>query len=362
MDSRIIYDLAVKAGAKWPELVEAQFILESDYGRKMSGKHNPFGLKGSGTAVLTTEYINGEQIKIKDNFIDFDSLEHAVQYLVDRWYKNWRSYKGVNNAKTASEAAQKLQLEGYATDPKYASKLIRIMSTQSQYADLLEAVKHFKGEPHQVKAFQDLQSSLTAGQRAQFTKAWRTKPAAPSSPAKPKFPLDVPYFAQNDSKTNQGMRMCQSSSIAMRIKQIDPGAIRDDDDYLRIVNRYGDTVSQGAHQKALDQLGFKHQFRQNGTEKTLCGLLDKGIAVPIGVLHRGPVSNPTGGGHWLVLVGYDTTHFWCHDPFGQMDVVNGGYVTNAIGSGRNVRYTRRNLMKRWLIASNSDGWLWVIEK
>lgn len=359
MNESEVYAAAVQAGARWPELVVAQWKLESAHGTKLSGKNNLFGLKGSGTAVLTTEYVNNEKIVIKDNFIDFDSQQECIQYLVDRWYKDWRGYQGVNRAESMTEAAKLLQSEGYATDPNYANKLIRIMPTQSKHADLLDAAKHYTGEPHQIKAFQDLQSTLTAGQREQFTKTWRSKPAAPTVA---KFPLDVPYFAQNDSKTNQGMRMCQSSSIAMRIKQIAPNAIKDDDDYLRIVNRYGDTVSQSSHQKALDQLGLKHQFRQNGTEKALCDLLDKGIAVPIGVLHRGPVSNPTGGGHWLVLIGYDNTHFWCHDPFGQMDAVNGGYVTNAIGSGKNVRYTRRNLMKRWLIASQSDGWLWVIEK
>jgi uncharacterized protein YvpB len=156
--------------------------------------------------------------------------------------------------------------------------------------------------------------------------------------------------------------MCQSSAIAMRIEQIDPKIIGDDDSYLTIVNRYGDTVSQTSHQKALASLDLKAEFRQNGTEQLLCSLLDQGIAVPIGILHKGPISKPTGGGHWVTIIGYDEKFFHVHDPFGELDLINGGYPRTGPTDGKNVRYTRQNLMKRWLIASKADGWLWVIKK
>jgi hypothetical protein len=358
-----IHDWAVAAGARYPELVVAQWIIESGGGRYLAGRNNPFGLKAlsGGSVSLTQEHVDGRLVSVKDRFIDFGSQQDAVEYLVERWYKDFRGYKGVNNASSAVDAARMLQSEGYATDPNYAAKLVGAMSTP-KYADMVDAAESYKGLEHQKLAYRNLQATMTPGQREKFTKDWRNGPPAPVVPPQPKFPLSVPYFAQNDSKTNQGMRMCQSSAIAMRIKQVDPSMIGDDDDYLKIVNRFGDTVSQSAHQAALAHLGLKAVFRQNGTEAMLRGLLDQGIAVPIGVLHRGPVSNPSGGGHWVTLVGYDSTHFWCHDPFGEMDVVNGGYVTNRLGSGKNIRYTRKNLMKRWLIASQSDGWLWEIRK
>ena len=46
------------------------------------------------------------------------------------WYKDYKSYKGVNRASTAGECAQLLKLEGYATDPNYPVKLIGIMQDQ----------------------------------------------------------------------------------------------------------------------------------------------------------------------------------------------------------------------------------------
>lgn len=237
------------------------------------------------------------------------------------------------------------------------------MVNQSEYADIVMAAKCFTGAPQQIKAFQYIQSKLTQEEQKEFTNIWRNNPVAVSQATiSKKFPLAVPYFDQLDSKTSQGARMCQSSSIAMRIKQINPNLISDDDSYLAIVNRYGDTVSQSAHQKALASLGLHATFRQDGSEKLLCDLLDQGISVPIGVLHKGSVKSPSGGGHWILLNGYDATHFWCMDPFGEMDLVNGNYETNATGSGKNVRYSRTNLMARWLINSKSDGWLWIIKQ
>jgi flagellum-specific peptidoglycan hydrolase FlgJ len=38
-----------------------------------------------------------------------------------------KRFKGVNRATTAEECARLLVTEGYATDPQYAEKLIRIM-------------------------------------------------------------------------------------------------------------------------------------------------------------------------------------------------------------------------------------------
>mgnify|MGYP006270442163 CR=1 FL=1 len=364
-----IRKIAVTAGARWPELVVAQWHLESAQGTATSGRYNFFGLKGSGTTKRTTEYINGKQIAISANFIDFDSPEDCVNFLVSRWYKDWNGYKGVNNATSAINAAKMLQLESYATDPEYANKLIEIMSeyTKQQpagannimYANLVDAVVHFGHLEHQIKAFDDLDASLTTEQRKNFTDTWRK---AIKKQPQAVFPLDVPYFYQRDSKTGHGERMCQSSAIAMRIEQINPSIIEDDDSYFNIVNRFGDTVSQSAHQQALSYLGLKHQFRQNGTEQLLCELLDRKIAIPIGILHKGNISKPSGGGHWITLIGYDSEFFHCHDPFGELDLVDGGYPRIGPTDGKNQRYSRKNLMKRWLIASQSDGWLWIIEK
>ena len=118
---------AKAAGALYPELVAAQWALESGWGKKTSGKNNYFGIKGSGTKHNTQEFEGGKFVTINAEFEDFNSLYDCVVYLVERWYKNWKQYKGVNTAASKEAGARHLIKEGYATDPAYADKLIKLM-------------------------------------------------------------------------------------------------------------------------------------------------------------------------------------------------------------------------------------------
>jgi hypothetical protein len=127
-----VYAAAKEAGAKFAECVCAQWALESGWGKHFSGTWNAFGLKGSGSTVSTQEFINGKWITIQAGFIDFPDLTTCVHYLVDRWYKDFGRFKGVNRATSRNECVQLLVKEGYATDPDYSTKLIQIMDRQLQ--------------------------------------------------------------------------------------------------------------------------------------------------------------------------------------------------------------------------------------
>ena len=95
----------------------------------------------------------------------------------------------------------------------------------------------------------------------------------------------------------------------------------------------------------------------NGTEELLTQILDSDTPIPIGILHHGFVDQPSGGGHWICLIGYDEKYFHVHDPFGELSLISGGYPKAGPSDGKFQKYTRKNLMKRWLIASDHDGWL-----
>lgn len=122
-----VMDAARVAGAKFPQVVAAQWALESGYGKHTSGKNNYFGLKGPGTKKTTQEFINGAMQTVTASFLDFDSLFDCVQYLVKKWYKPYKWFNGVNRANSPEECARLLVIEGYATDPQYSQKLVRIM-------------------------------------------------------------------------------------------------------------------------------------------------------------------------------------------------------------------------------------------
>lgn len=355
------YDLGKAAGAKFPELVAAQAALESGWGKHLSGKNNYFGIKGSpGTVVKTQEWVVNKFMTVEDEFKDFDSSLECVRHLVDRWYKDWRGYEGVDRADNRDDAAQLLQDEGYATDPVYPELLIGLMDDNQPEEDyfLERAAACYAAEPHEIAAWRELEHLLDGDILEAFKKAYRgireEVPVVESDAIKV---LDAPYFYQRDSKTGQGERMCFSSAMAMALDYLRPEVIEGDDDwYLSIVNYFGDSTSSTAQVKAARSLGFDASFHSDGRQEDLVSLLDNGTPVPIGVLHKGSVSHPTGGGHWVTLVGHDKTHFIVHDPFGEMDLIGGGYLAAGPTDGEFVRYSKENLMKRWLIQSDNDGW------
>ena len=166
------------------------------------------------------------------------------------------------------------------------------------------------------------------------------------------------YYLQRDSATSHGDRMCFSSTCAMAIKFLHPDALlgsNADDDYLRTVLKYGDTTQSTSQIKACQQYGVLASFYQKGTKQSLLNELKAGYPVATGILHKGHVSRPTGGGHWMLLIGDDGENGIFHDPYGEMDNVNGGYVTIGRG-GKDVKYSWHNWLKRWEVEGKGSGW------
>ena len=167
--------------------------------------------------------------------------------------------------------------------------------------------------------------------------------------------LVVPYFSQRDNKKDP-MRTCFSSSCAMLLASLDPDAIEGDDEYINEVYKYGDSTEASAQLAALKHFGVDAKFVQNADWALVESQLKKGIPVPMGVLHKGPVSNPVGGGHWICCVGVtaDKTKLWIHDPFGELDLVSGGYVST---DGKYRLYSKKNLGPRFLVEGSKSGWI-----
>nr|WP_024967725.1 flagellar assembly peptidoglycan hydrolase FlgJ [Pantoea sp. IMH] len=126
----------VSAGTGIPHhLILAQAALESGWGQRQimtaDGRpsHNLFGIKATGswqgktTEITTTEYENGEAKKVKAKFRVYDSYFEALNDYVSLITKNPR-YAAVTTADTPEQGARALQAAGYATDPKYAQKLV----------------------------------------------------------------------------------------------------------------------------------------------------------------------------------------------------------------------------------------------
>jgi hypothetical protein len=176
-------------------------------------------------------------------------------------------------------------------------------------------------------------------------------------------PLQVPWYAQMDSTDRaQAARMCFSSSCAMLLQYLKPGTLsgpNGDDQYLKRVLTYGDTTDAKAQVRALSSFGVKARFTQAGNWADIERQINAGIPVPCGFLHRGPVSAPSGGGHWLIVVGFTQTHLIVHDPFGEADLVAGKTLG---GVARFARYSRQNFGLRWMVEGAGTGWAILAER
>ncbi len=146
---------ASRASGVPAELILAQAALETGWGRheiathQGRNSHNLFGIKagsrwqGQTTDIVTHEYLNGQRTRMVDTFRVYDSFEHAFTDYANLIGNNPR-YKGVVEAPNAAQAARALQSGGYATDPRYAEKLVAIMNTMGPLPagqDLLAAAR-----------------------------------------------------------------------------------------------------------------------------------------------------------------------------------------------------------------------------
>lgn len=233
------------------------------------------------------------------------------------------------------------------------------MPTPMSQSRFLDRWRNFKAEPQQVSGASMLYDAISQGwgpdrlliEEADWAVKFSERPPAPPPGSNP---LKVPYFSQMDNSSGQGSRECFSSSVAMVAAF--HGKVKTDDEWNAIRARFGDTTSSCAQLAALQSVGLTGTFRTNGNFSDLVREIDLGFPVCTGWLHHGPVSAPSGGGHWSTVVGYKAdTHFIHHDPFGIPDLVGGGYIRTG-GDGSNQNFSRQNWGRRWMVEGNGTGW------
>lgn len=226
---------------------------------------------------------------------------------------------------------------------------------QVQFTDArwLQFWENFKGQEHQIKSIIKLGQQIKKADPCLLTESadWVEDYRAQQQAALVRNPLNVKWQSQLDNTSGTGYRECFSSSCAMLAMFW--GKVANDDAYNAIRAKYGDTTSAEAQLSALRSLGLKANFHTSGTPAALEREIDAGRPVAAGWLHKGPVSAPSGGGHWSVVIGY-TEAAWIHnDPNGEALLVQGGYAKNTNGAG--LVYSRKNWNPRWM-PGGSGGW------
>ncbi|QUN06842.1 flagellar assembly peptidoglycan hydrolase FlgJ [Shewanella yunxiaonensis] len=138
-------DAAEKLGTT-PEVILAQSALETGWGQKMvktsdgQPSNNLFNIKadprwsGASTNASTTEYEQGTPVRENAIFRVYDNLKESFNDYVSLISQNGRYSKARAAAADPVQYVRGLAEAGYATDPQYASKVIKVM--QSIKSDL----------------------------------------------------------------------------------------------------------------------------------------------------------------------------------------------------------------------------------
>ena len=114
----------------------AQFLLESDWGRRSMGDaHNYFGIKARDgepfVMMPTTEFVGGKAVKVQQPFRKYESMaecfaDHA-RLICNRMSNGKKIYAKALSTPNDPIAFANALTGIYATDPQYGSKLVSIM-------------------------------------------------------------------------------------------------------------------------------------------------------------------------------------------------------------------------------------------
>lgn len=138
---RRLHPLAVQAAKELgvePKVILAQAALESGWGRSVikngngDNTYNLFNIKadkswqGKQAQVATLEFDQGIAKKVNAGFRSYDSFEASFKDYVGFIKSNPRYGDALKKAGNAEQYMHELQRAGYATDPKYADKVMSI--------------------------------------------------------------------------------------------------------------------------------------------------------------------------------------------------------------------------------------------
>ena len=216
--------------------------------------------------------------------------------------------------------------------------------------DFKNFFKYYKSESQQeagVELLYDQMRDVLKDTSHPWITTYRDKPKVVTT-----NPLNVPYQSQNDNASGTGYRECFSSSCAMVAMYY--GKVENDDAYNLVREKYGDSTDAQAQVRALRSLGLEANFISNGTTSDIKAAIDAGRPVPVGWLHHGSSSAPSGSGHYSVVIGYNKKAWIINDPNGEAALSSGGYTDNLNGS--NQSYSFKNWNPRWIVEGEGSGW------
>ncbi len=141
-----------------PQLLLAQAALETGWGKKIIqqapgvSSHNLFNIKadrrwkGERTGVDTLEYVDGQMVKQRAAFRVYDNYAESFADYVRFLRSNPRYGDALRNRMDDRAFVTALHQAGYATDPEYSTKILRILGSQT-LSTAVDAIKFSHSKP-----------------------------------------------------------------------------------------------------------------------------------------------------------------------------------------------------------------------
>lgn len=157
---RGVWEHAVNAAKELgldPEVLVAQSALETGWGKKVikadqGSSFNLFGIKaddrwnGKAATVSTVEFRDGLAVLERASFRAYDSLASAFNDYVDFLKSNPRYQQALDKVSDSKEFLVELQSAGYATDPRYAEKILGIID-RNNHSSVINELKNSQELP-----------------------------------------------------------------------------------------------------------------------------------------------------------------------------------------------------------------------
>jgi len=143
---RQLWPMAEQAAADLqlpPEALLAQAALETGWGKHVmrrpdgDSSHNLFGIKadarwqGGAVPMSTLEYQDGVAVKTRADFRTYASYADSFQDYVGFLRSNPRYRDALDNTADPAAYFAELQAAGYATDPRYAEKILKVLDSDA---------------------------------------------------------------------------------------------------------------------------------------------------------------------------------------------------------------------------------------
>lgn len=239
-----------------PSVTVAQAILESGWGQSAlsTQAHNLFGIKGSYNGqyvtMQTREVYNGQSYYIYDNFRKYANNSESVEDHGNFLYSNSR-YANLLGDQSYASVARKLQADGYATDPSYASSLIKLveMYNLTQLDNITfsgkQPVINNKNDYNYSNGYYTVQSGDTLSGIALKFSTTSSKLAQLNSISNPNLIYVGQRLLVNQSSNSNSSSSGQSSSTTTNTEASAASyTVKSGDTLSGIASRYNTTVNQ----------------------------------------------------------------------------------------------------------------------